>query len=72
MTGGDDGELLPVVVERHPNARRDLGMTKTLAVRLHPDLMAWVKARAAADYCTDQDVIRRLVVEAMRTEREPK
>lgn len=54
--------------ERHKNARPSLGFTETVAVKLHPDLATWVKGRAAADYCTQQEVMRRLIVDAMRRE----
>ena len=46
--------------------RRNLGHTQTLTLKLHPDLMAWLNAEAAANYCTAAEVVRRLIISAAR------
>lgn len=50
--------------ERKKHGRADLGDSETVALKLHPDLMAWVAAEAARSYCSKQEVIRRLIVQA--------
>lgn len=54
---------MPDQPTRHPNARRNLGHTVYLgAVRLHPDLVAYVDAQAEQRYCSRAEYIRQLIV----------
>jgi len=55
--------------DRTKYGRKPLGHTEQLALKLHPDLLAWVKERAADEYCTDQEIVRRLILEDMRRRR---
>jgi len=54
--------------ERSRYARAGLGLTRTLALRLHPDLAEFVATEAAANYCSQQEYVRRLIVDAKRAE----
>lgn len=47
-------------------SRKNLGHTEQLVLKLHPDLKAHVDARAAEEYCSAAEYIRRLVIADMR------
>jgi hypothetical protein len=49
---------------RKRSARRSLGFTETVAIKLHPDLKDWLDDEASRRYMTVQDVIRQLIVTA--------
>lgn len=52
--------------DRHPSARRDLGHTEIIMVKLHPDLKAHIDRQAGANYCSTSEYVRRLIVADMR------
>jgi len=54
------------VTEPHKKARADLGHTEMVGLKLHPDLMAHVKARAAENYQSASEYLRGLIVADMR------
>lgn len=53
---------MPDEPARHPKARKDLGHTESVMLKLHPDLKTWVEERAEENYCTQSEYIRRLII----------
>jgi hypothetical protein len=54
--------------DRHPKARKPLGHTATIPLKMHPDLYAFIVSRAAVNYCSTQEYLRRLIVNDMRSQ----
>lgn len=48
--------------------RPNLGLTEPIMFKVHPDIKAWLEAKADADYCGVAEVIRHLILDAMRAE----
>jgi len=55
-----------VAVSGDGRARPTLGFTEKVALSLHPDLLAFVKEQADANYQTQQGYIRSLIAAEMR------
>ena len=49
-----------------PLARKDLGHTTSIMVKLHPELKAYVERSAAEAYCTVAQYVRQLIVDDKR------
>lgn len=52
--------------ERHPLARKPLGLTASIAIKLHPDLLAFVQEEADRRYQSQAEFIRSLIVAEKR------
>lgn len=55
-----------MVDERHPNARKPLGHTKVMQIKLHPDLLAFVGVEDDKRYQSQAEFIRSLIVAEKR------
>jgi hypothetical protein len=58
----------PVMTEPRSKARKSLGHSEQLAVKLHPELAAHVRQRAAANYQSPSEYIRSLIVADKRSD----
>jgi hypothetical protein len=47
-------------------SRRNLDLSATIILKVHPDMKAWVDGQAEADYVTTAEYLRRLIVADMR------
>lgn len=57
-----------VMTEPRSKARKSLGHSEQLGVKLHPELAAHVRERAAANYQSPSEYIRSLIVADKRSE----
>lgn len=55
--------------DQSPKARVNLGHTKMLGVKLHPDLLAYVAGRASENFCSQPEYVRRLILADMERAR---
>jgi len=50
------------MAERHPLARKDLGHTEYVQIKMHPELLAHVRDQSVASFCSVAEYIRQLIV----------
>jgi hypothetical protein len=47
-------------------SRQTMGHTEVVMLKLHPDMMNHIRAQAAKEYCTNAEIMRRLIIQDMR------
>jgi hypothetical protein len=47
---------------RHRKARKSLGHSEAVLIKLHPDLKAHIEQQAEANYCSTSEYVRRLII----------
>lgn len=52
---------------RHKNARKKLGHSETILVKIHPDLLDFVRSESEARYQSQAEFIRSLIIAAKRS-----